>query len=104
MEDGKTEEKIYRNHYTEKIEIDKDVRIIVEILDEIMAQEPPDGWIFQVLQDLKKGKSDVSIIIKSPVSRAKFYLVKENLVNKVYKCCIFKGLVPYEDILHEEIG
>ena len=52
MEDGKTEEKIYRNHYTEKIEIDKDVRIIVEILDEIMAQEPPDGWIFQGLLDL----------------------------------------------------
>ncbi len=104
IKEGKTEENIYINHYTEKIIIDGEVKIIVEILEEIIAREPTDSWILKVLQKIQEGKKDVSIIIKSPVSRAKYYMVKERLIEKIYACCVYKGLVSYEDILSEEIG
>ena len=104
IKDGKDEENLYINHCYETIEIDEEVRAIVEILDEIIAWEKGKGWVYQVLIKYQQGKSDVSIIIKSPVSRAKYYAMKENLVGKIYACCIFKCFVSYEDILNEEIG
>ena len=104
MEEGKAEESIYLNHYTEKIEIDEEVKIIVGILDEIIARELPESWLSKIIQNIQEGKKDVSIIIKSPVSRAKYYIVKEQLIEKIYECCIYKGLVSYEDILNEVIG
>lgn len=104
IEEGKTEGTVYLNHYTEKIEIDAEVKIIVEILDEILEREPPNSWFANILRNIQAGKKDVSIIIKSPVSRAKYYIIKEHLIEKIYECCIYKGLVDYEDILNEEIG
>lgn len=38
-----------------------------------------------------------------PVSRAKYYLIKSGLVDKIYECCISKGYVTYSDIMNEKI-
>ena len=104
IEEEKTEALIYINHNTEKFEIDEEVKIIVEIIAEIIAHEPQGSWLATVLKYIQDGQKDVSIIIKSPVSRAKYYIVKEQVVEKIYECCIYKGLVSYEDILNEIIG
>lgn len=104
IQEEKTEDWIYLNHYTEKIEIDEDVKIIVGIINDIIAHEEPESWLFVILQNIKEGRKDVSIIIKSPVSRAKYYILKEQIVGKIYECCICKGLVSYEEILNEGIG
>ena len=104
IEEEKTEALIYINHNTEKFEIDEEVKIIVEIIAEIIAHEPQGSWLATVLKYIQDGQKDVSIIIKSPVSRAKYYIVKEQVVEKIYECCIYKGLVSYEDILNEVIG
>ena len=104
LEEDKTEAVFYINHRKEKIEIDKDVEVIVHILNEIIEREEPNEWLSEVLQKFKDGDKDVFIIMDSPVSRAKYYILKERLINKIYDCCIYKGLVTYEDILSEEIG
>jgi hypothetical protein len=80
------------------------VKIIVEIIADIIAHEPHGSWLATILEYIQDGQKDVSIIIKSPVSRAKYYIVKEQVVEKIYECCICKGLVSYEDILNEVIG
>ena len=103
MKQGKTEEYVYINHCTEKIEIDDEVKIIVEILDDIIASESPDGWVFKILKKFKEGKKDIAIMTKSPVSKPTYYKLKDRLVTKIYICCVYKGLVSYEDILKEEI-
>ena len=104
MEEGKTEDVLNINHRIERIEIDKETEIIVEIFKEIVEREPLSGWFRQILQKVSKGDKDIFIIMESPVSRTKYYIVKDHLINKIYDCCVYKGLVSYEDILNEEIG
>ena len=47
---------------------------------------------------------DYKIVIQFPIERSKYYQIKERFVNKIYQCCIYRGLVEYQDILDEEIG
>ena len=87
----------------EKIIIDNDTKIVVSIIDQVIENEQ-EPWLKTFYSKLKKGQKDISIITASPVERTKYYLVKEKFINKIYQCCIFKGIVPYEDILNDKIG
>ena len=103
IDEGKTEAYFYISKRSEKIVIDDEVRAIVEILDEIIRHENS-SWLKTIFLKVRKGKKDVYIMIDSPLGRGKYYLVKARLVNKIYDCCIYRGLVSYEDILNDEIG
>ena len=103
LEEGKTEAYFYISKRTEKIVVDDEVRAVVEILDEIIRHENS-SWLKKLFLKVRKGNKDVYIMIDSPLSRGKYYLIKAHLVNKIYDCCIYRGLVSYEEILNEEIG
>lgn len=83
--------------------IDEDVLIIVEIIEEIIENEETD-WVKKWLRNLSKGLSDTRLLLGMPISRAEYYLIKNRLVDKIYSCCVYKGLVEYKDILKERIG
>ena len=83
-------------------EIDKEALAIVEIIEELIAKEEV-TWVKRWMLQLKTGKSDIAILFDMPISRAEYYLLKARLVDKIYNCCIYKGLVPYESILNERI-
>ena len=68
-----------------------------------------------ILTAIKKGKSciyvrkyrewiiideEVKIIIKIIENEQ----TKKSFFNKIYQCCIYKGLVSYEEILNMDIG
>lgn len=59
---------------------------------------------YELLTDIKEGWKDYKIVIQFPIERSKYYQIKERFVNKIYQCCIYRGLVEYQDILDEEIG
>lgn len=88
-----------RNEY---VVIDNDTRLVSEIIDQLIECEK-EKWLKNFFLKLKRGCSDISIISDIPVERTKYYNMKEKFINKIYQCCIFKGIVSYEDIINERI-
>ncbi len=82
--------------------VDEETLAIIGILDDIIEHEPTD-WIRKLLESFKRKKTDISRMEEVPVSRAKYYLIKSGLVDKIYECCISKGYVTYSDIMNEKI-
>ena len=100
---GQEGNRIYIRKYKEWILIDEEVKIIIEIIQEIIENEQTE-WIKKFYQKILKGESDISILMECPVERGKYYQTKKSFYNKIYQCCIFKGLVSYEEILKVDIG
>ena len=86
-----------------KKRIDPEEALIVEILDDVIRSEKKD-WVKDLVENLKREETDIRRIEEVPVSRAKYYLLKNRLVEKIYNCCISKGYVTYEDVLGENIN
>lgn len=103
IDENKTEAFFYIAKRRERIVIDDETRAVVEIFDEIINSENA-VWLKDIFVRVKKGKKDVYIMIDSPLGRGKYYLIKERLINKIYDCCIYRGLVSYADILNEGMG
>lgn len=82
--------------------VDEETLAIIGILDDIIEHEPTD-WIRKLLESFKRKKTDISRMEEVPVSRAKYYLIKSGLVDKIYECCISKGYVTHSDIMNEKI-
>lgn len=103
INENKTEACFYISKRKERLVIDEEVKMIVEILDDIIIREN-ELWLKSIYQKVKRGNKDIYIIMDSPLSKGKYYVVKSQLVNKIYDCCICRGLVTYEEILNEVIG
>lgn len=82
----------------ETLEINDNVRIVLSIEDEIIQAEETQ-WLKEVLAGIRAGEKDIALISANPLARTKYYYVKKEFINRIYGCLIFKGLVPYEDIL-----
>ena len=103
LKEGKTETCVCINKRIEKIVIDDEVKLILEIIHEIIRREKV-YWLKNFYIKLLKGKKDIYILMDCPVERGKYYETKRKFYNKIYQCCICKGLVSYEEILEEDIG
>ena len=103
INNGILEKEFYISKNKEKIIIDEDVLIVMEIVDEIIRKEDS-LWLKKIYIDIKKGRSDIAIISNSPTERTKYYEIKKEFINKIYICCVYRGLVPYEDIFKSNIG
>ena len=102
QERGLTETEVYISKQKEKIVIDDGVIAVLKIVDEIIEKEKL-SWRKKIFTKIRKGCKDVVIIAESPIERTKYYDVKNELIDKVFHFCIFKGLVCYEDILESEV-
>jgi len=89
---------LYIGKRKETVEINDDVLTVLSIEDEIIQSEESE-WLKQVFSGIRAGEKDISLLSANPLARTKFYDVKKDFINRIYGCCIFKGLVPYEDIL-----
>lgn len=94
---------IYIRKYREWIIIDEEMKIIIETIGEVIENEQTE-WIKTFYHQLLDGDSDIRILIDCPVERGKYYQTKKSFFNKIYECCIYKGLVSYEEILKVDIG
>ena len=103
LRNGKSQMFVYISKEKELITIDDDVIAILKIMKEIIESESVE-WRKSIFIKISKGQSDASIIVNSPIGRTKYYDAKKEFVDKIYQCCIFKGLVDYKDILGTKIG
>lgn len=92
----------YISNRKEKIVIDSSVSAVIKILDEIIdAEKSP--WIKKILTEIRNGIPDIQIIRNNPIEKTKYYSLKKALKEKIYQCCISKGMVSYDDILNTRI-
>ncbi|MBR2971054.1 MAG: hypothetical protein IKC48_04600 [Clostridia bacterium] len=103
MRDGKTECVVYISKAKEKIVVDDDVLLVIEIMDEIIENEQTE-WRKKFFVGIRKGFNDIYIIHNCPMERTKYYAAKKAFVDKIYECCIYRGLVDYKDILNTIVG
>lgn len=94
LKERKEEKYVYIGHRKERIEIDGDVKAVMKIIEEIIENEKT-KWLKELLTDNKEGWKDYKIVIQFPIERSKYYQIKERFVNKIYQCCIYRGLVEY---------
>lgn len=99
---GLTEIEVYISKQKEKIVIDEDVLTVLDIVDEIIEKEEL-LWRKKIFKKIRNGCTDISIITESPIERTKFYNVKNELVDIVFHCCIFKDLVEYDTLFKNNI-
>lgn len=100
---NKENDRVYLKKYKEWVVIDEEVKIIIQIIGEIIDSERTD-WVKTFYKKLLRGDSDIRILIDCPVERGKYYHMKQLFLAKIYDCCIYRGLVAYEDILSMDIG
>ncbi len=93
----------YIGNRKQSIEITDDVKIICEIV-EILYEKEKDDVVKQMIKGLISGESDIWIMRNMPYSRNTYYTRKGLFFEKVYNCCISRGLVSFEEILVEEIA
>lgn len=93
----------YVGNRKEVIDIDEQVKTVFSVIDDIMSNESP--LIVKLMTYwLKYGYTDEAIIIRMPLSRSSYYRLKRTIENKIYQCCILRGLVTYEELLNDKIG
>ena len=102
IKNGK-EGKIYFRKYRTWVIIDEHIKIIIEIIGDIMENEQTE-WVKKFYRQLLRGDSDIKILRDCPVERGKYYQLKKSFFNKIYGCCIYKGMVSYKEILNTDIG
>ena len=102
QQDGVTEIHVYISKRKEKIVLDNDVSAAIEIMDEIIDHEQIE-WRKKFFMQIRKGRKDIAIIFDCPMERTTYYLVKKEFIDKIYQCCIYRGLVDYEDILNTKV-
>ena len=102
IKEGAKKRKYYINKRYEIIEIGEIELKVIEIINDVVRSEK-EIWIKKIFREKKKGEKDIKLIIESPVSGKKYYEIKRKIVDKIYHCCIAKGLVTYEETLKERI-
>lgn len=101
--EGKTEAEYWISKRKEHFVIDGEVLAVFEIFDDIIESERT-PWLKEFIKDIRNGRKGLAFQVDSPVEHTKFQLTKERFISKVYECCIYKRLVPYEEVLKSDIG
>lgn len=75
---------------------------VCAIFEEVTAREADRGMRL-LIEGLKKGRRDAAIMSDVYWQRNAYYERKRRLLEKIFACCIRKGLVTYEEIMELRI-
>lgn len=86
----------------EVIEINENIYLLRDIIEDIKSKE--DKYIQYIIDyGIMKGKSDEYLIIRLPMSKNCYYRLKHKIHERIFNCCIEKGIVSYDEIFLERI-
>lgn len=93
----------YVGNRKEKIVIDDKIKAVFSIIDDVMQTE--ESMITNIMRyRFKLGYTDEKIISGVPLSRSTYYRIKRTIEDKIYQCCILRGLVSYDELMSNKIG
>lgn len=103
VQEGQTRAVFYVGKRKHEILITEVVKTVCRIFDDIYSSTK-NKWIRLMIEGVRAGKSDISMIHLLPWERNAFYERKRKLIEKIYNCCVSLQLVCYDKILKEEIA
>lgn len=77
--------------------------MVCAVFDEIEEREN-DKDILCMIDGFKRGRSDLSIMQDVHWQKNAYYERKSRLIDKIFECCIYRGLVEYEEIIGRNIA
>lgn len=101
IENERSRAKFYIGNRKQEIEITDNV-ITVKELVVLLYETEEDKWLKLLIKGLMTEKRDIQIMQEIHFSKSAYYPKKEAFIQKVYECCIAKGLVTFEEILKEK--
>ena len=103
MKEKKHSISFYIGKRKEVIVIDDKIKAVFSIINDLMHHEKP--MVVSIMRYwFKLGYGDIRILSMVPLSRSSYYRIKRTIENKIYQCCIFRGLVSYDELMNERIG
>ncbi len=87
----------------QKLHITNEVKIIYEIINDVYSHIGI-KWLSKMIKGILKGKSDTYLITQFPYERSTYYKIKQKFIEKIYRCCIAKQMVAYEELIKEEMA
>ncbi len=85
------------------IEITPEVRELCKIV-EMICEEERDANIKLMIQLILNGESNIYIMQRVHYCKNAFYERKSAFIDKVFNCCILRGLVSLDEILGRDIA
>ena len=85
------------------LDITEETKTVCDLVKIVVAAEKS-NTIKQMINQIIAGQTDVFIMSVVPYSRNAYYDKKKAIIEKVYNCCISRGLVSFEEILNEGIA
>lgn len=95
--------KIEKSGRKEIILIDEIILKFTDILKKVYESETSHLSKKFIDINIIQGNKNLSTYASYPLYRSTYYRYKKEFVDKVYHCCIFEGLVDYQEILNEKI-
>ena len=93
----------YLGKRREVIPITEEVLTILQIIDEVL-ERIDDVYAVSIIHfSIEKGKSDAYTMKDLPMSYMTYIKSKQKIRQRIYVCCVSKGLVSYEEIFKEKI-
>lgn len=94
--------KFYIGNRKNEIVITESVKQIKEFVMLIYETED-DMWLKLMIKGIITEKHDVQIMREIHYTKSVYYPRKEAFLQKVYECCISKGIVTFEEVLKVKI-
>ena len=95
--------KIEKSGRKEIINIDERILKLTRIVKKVYEAETNNLSKRFIERNIIQGNKNLSTYSYYPLDRSTYYRYKKEFVDKIYHCCIFEGLVAYEEILNEKI-
>ncbi|MDE7083589.1 MAG: hypothetical protein K2O89_07835 [Clostridia bacterium] len=93
----------YIGNRKQVIHITEEIKTVCTVIEDVLKKEN-NALIKQMLKGMLAGELDIFIMEKLPYSKNSYYDRKQAIIEKIYRGCIHKGLVSYNEILEEEIA
>ncbi len=101
IKNNQTEIFYYVGKRRQHIRLTEEIKSLYDTTQEVYLHIK-EGWIKKLIEGILKGKSDVFLLQLYPCGRSLYYTIKKEFVEAVYRCCIAKQMIGYEELL--EIG
>ncbi len=100
IKNNRAEVTFYVGKRKKKFLITQEVIEVCAIIQDV-CDRANKSWVKKMIRGILGGESDISILYRLPCERSMYYDRKRKFIEQVYKCCISKQMVPYEEILKE---
>lgn len=103
IQHGESEMEICISGRKETISIDAKILTFVDIVKLVYEKEKNELIKSFIDKNIIQGQTNTSAFANEPLDKSTYYFYKNKYVDKLYHCCISKGLVTLQEILEEDI-